>query len=122
MPRTNNNDLEQTPDTHSALDQCKKFNILALPQEVRQRILLFSITDEELVGYIEISLLWHHSRPLRISIPYDRAKFKQWKIRLELVHSQIKKDMVWVSKRRHELAEAIPFLNDGRESRWAPGW
>ncbi|TLD18877.1 hypothetical protein E2P81_ATG01605 [Venturia nashicola] len=115
------NDLSAPTLTRAATEKDKKLELLALPQELRQRILLFSVADDELDGYMEISLKYHR-RPLQIAIPYEPRKLKQWKTRLDLVHSQIQKDMVWVFKRRGYLASKIPFPNDGRESRWAPGW
>lgn len=118
MSSTNDNNLKQPTATP---DEDKKLTLLALPQELRQRILLFSVTNEDISGYLEIKLLYH-SRPLQVTVPYDPKRLKLWKRRLDLVHPQIQKDMVWVFKRRDQLANKLTYFDDGRGARWAAGW
>lgn len=122
---TNSNELEQTTKSLQTLDlnvtpsDDKPSKFLALPAELRQRILLFSITDEDLSGYTEFSLNYY-TRPVLVPIKNDPRNFKLWKNQLDLVHPQVNQDMVWVFKKRKELAKEIP--DDGREARWAAGY
>lgn len=122
---TDSNELEQTTnnlqtlDLNTATPTDKPSNFFALPAELRQRILLFSITDEDLSGYTELSLNYY-TRPVLVPIKNDPKKCKLWKNQLDLVHAQVNQDMVWVFKKRKELAKEIP--GDGREARWAAGY
>jgi hypothetical protein len=82
----------------------KRVDIFSLPVELRQLILSYTVTEDDLRGYITFQLKWFQ-QPLRHVIKFDKHKLQAWNDTLDKVHRQITEDMKWVNEQCIKRAE-----------------